>query len=475
MTKKVMLKTLLLSTMLFVGSASANGWLIESTALGTKDVISSFKASLLSEELNVVLGTHGYTTEVIYTLGRTKRYSDWGGEMIFPVLCSEASDEREISGVSGNCISSFEAYVDGRGSTATMENITSIGPILGGYKSLVESARLAAVKYSTNGIRADIDPARVSIQLRKFSVFPESEIGTKIVIRYSAPYYSYESGFTKSSFFYYSNDIFFYDFSPAIAWALNGIENLKINIDVRGIYADLIFSDGYDFQKTDKGYSFAGSDVDISKLPPLIIAVESRYRKQYEAHRKNLKSANLDWNVSANGSLKGYPAENAMDGDIKTAWCITANTATIKVVMRTDANKGGYCRIEGLAVMNGYNKSELIYKANRRIKDGTIYYSGVEDYPEKGTPFNYFQKFSFIDMLNKNNWSPYTNIRYFVHSISNENFRKLQAKIAEISGSDKSPDSGSEYVIKLDINDVFQGDKYEDLCVSEIYPVINCP
>lgn len=457
------MRILLMTLIMFLPfCANANGWMVESQSLGAKDLASGLPLKLVEEDLLIRLEDTKYDAEVEYTVEKRGRYGSFDGDMFFPVLCIEPWEENE--GADIPCVYTFEATVGGEAVSYHEAEIKNIGYLLDGYDEVLEAGNVVALNYSHEGMPNEINPSRVSLRLYRFPVKHEI-FPLKIKIRYSAPYYFYWSGFSKNSFYYFSNDLVFYDFSPAAKWANGNLSKFRVTVDASKVFGDVIFENQQNFSIENRKYVFEKSDFDLGEMKPMIFGVERRYEKQYKAHMRSIEHIGVTWSLAADKQLEKYPIENAKDGDLATAWCATSKKARIEIKI-PKAEKNVYCGFEGIALVNGYTKSEAIFKANRRIMRGKITVSG------EGGPVSYEQEFTLNDYDFTKSWNPYLGIRYFSSGNRNENFKPLMAKA--VGGIEERVSSQSDIDVVIQIDDVYSGEQYEDLCVSEIYPLFNC-
>lgn len=119
-----------------------------------------------------------------------------------------------------------------------------------------------------------------------------------------------------------------------------------------------------------------------------------------------------------------YKASNLLDNDENTAWAthFTGENETLTFFMKAD-------RLYKLSLVNGYNKNVSSFKNNSRAKDVAVYINGILDgkYELLGTE----ERFPEYIILSKE----YNNV--------NE--------------------------VKIVISSVYEGDKWNDLCISDAY------
>ena len=142
-----------------------------------------------------------------------------------------------------------------------------------------------------------------------------------------------------------------------------------------------------------------------------------------------------NYKILASSSLKSqsgnsYNAESANDLSYKTAW----------VEGKEDAGIGEHLeyhfepkspRITAIIIANGYMKSDIAWRNNNRVKSLKFYVNG-----------EYFGILNLTDTKSDQRFELGT----FGHN-----------------------EDGSDLKLKFEINEVYQGDKYNDTAISEIY------
>jgi hypothetical protein len=142
-----------------------------------------------------------------------------------------------------------------------------------------------------------------------------------------------------------------------------------------------------------------------------------------------------NYKVNASSNLKPqgkntYDAKSANDLSYKTAW----------VEGKEDAGIGEYIeyhfepkspRITAIIIANGYMKSDIAWKNNNRVQSLKFYLNG-----------------EFYGILN------------LTDTKSDQRFEL---------GTFGHNEDGSDLVLRFEINEIYQGDKYNDTAISEIY------
>ena len=280
-----------------------------------------------------------------------------------------------------------------------------------------------------------------------------------ITIKYQTPYYYNWSGFTKSSIYYYSNDMIYYDFSPAASWVKSPARELNVSIENKSAKGKIIFPPDWNFNKTKGGnYSSTLKPFSPQETKSLIIGVDQKSFKQYLSHQEVLDKINIS--SYSNDTLKHtqdrYNAKNAVDKKTETAWCSNKSKPRIHLHIKPIKTDQSYqCQFEGIGLMNGYARSKKIWEDNRKVKNGTIYINDLQ-----------IGKFDLSPIKLGAALYPYELIQHITSRTDN---------LRITSGSDYwKINSSQELNIIIEISDTYDGEKYEDLCISEIFPIYNC-
>lgn len=128
-------------------------------------------------------------------------------------------------------------------------------------------------------------------------------------------------------------------------------------------------------------------------------------------------------------TIKKYPVSNAIDEDPQTAWVFEENATSFKAVKGLLFVFKSEVAIDGISLINGYAKSETLYKLNNAIKTFKIVLPNHHEYNYTCNETTNFQNFKF----------PKQNVRWMILIVTEER----------------------------------KGKKYNDLCISEISPTMN--
>ena len=119
-----------------------------------------------------------------------------------------------------------------------------------------------------------------------------------------------------------------------------------------------------------------------------------------------------------------YPASNTTDNDKTTAWSPDPDDVLPWIELSSDSMQ----TVKGIEIENGYSKSNRLYESNHRAKSITVECNGKQySYTLKDSGCGKKQKISFTETLETDR-------------------------------------------IKITVNSVYKGDKYNDLCITQITP-----
>ncbi len=142
-----------------------------------------------------------------------------------------------------------------------------------------------------------------------------------------------------------------------------------------------------------------------------------------------------NYKIAASSSLKSqsrntYEAKSANDLSYKTAWVEGKEEAGIGEYLEYSFEPKSP-RITSIIIANGYMKSDIAWKNNNRVKSFKFYLNG---------------KFHGILNLTDTKTDQRFELGTFGHN-----------------------EDGSDLVLRFEINEVYQGDKYNDTAITEIY------
>lgn len=248
---------------------------------------------------------------------------------------------------------------------------------------------------------------------------------------------------------------FEYDFSPASYWGNGHVDELFIEVDTIGMRNKaeyLGFGKGFPMENTsDSRWTLTLKDVDLAKAEPFKMGY------QYYDNAKRTVNQLLAMRISPShyeiipsGVDKKYPIGNLSDFDLKTA-----------TVLRPD-KEGKYrltlhmidsIEVTGIIIVPGYGK------------DSTSWYNNSRICSIKAAAFNsYWNSVRKISTPKSFDWQGLidASIKY---SLRYEDYYYNEE-------THWSPDvyRGAPYIkdVHFEVTDIIKGNKYDDLCISEI-------
>jgi len=431
----------------------SNGWMSESPTLKNGNLIAAKGLILKNELVDIVLLDKVYKASVTYTIHADQE--SFSGKMYFPILCKfEKYQTAKIP-----CVSDFSMSVNGEAVKVIKEPETVLSDFQKAFKAKVYDSIVIEKHIPQDSVMELNLNEGTAVYLYSFSIKPGGK-DFSVTVNYQAPYFYTLAGTTKSSINYYSNDIVYYDFSPASSWVNNAVESIKVTVDSSKAKGTLVFPADWKFVQSNGIYTAELLNVRFANVPSLAFALDRKKQKQYDDHKYALKKhVNLTYSIDSKDTLspmESYAPAKAMDDDMKTAWCSGKDNPEITITINPSAMKKDTCGFEGIGLINGYTKSAGLLKANRRIKSGTIEVEGEM----KG-------KFNLPDTANGDPFNPYNSLSYI--RFHDETFTILQSKDRYFHKT-----SSDRMKIRLTITDTYHGDRHNDVCITEIYPMFNC-
>ena len=271
---------------------------------------------------------------------------------------------------------------------------------------------------------------------------------------------------------YYADDIlpslsdryFVYDFSPASNWGKGIIKNLKIEIDFTqnaklGSKIKSLSLKGYHYAKNK--YTYELNNADPSKIGNLIIKYDNQpYALTKAIVSRRITKENIVYIKSSPAISSQYPLQNLFDNNINTVCKIFDNN--INTVCKIfDNNINTVCKIKGsgvgewieletknyiitgIAIINGNTRNSKEFRNNSRIRKMKI--DVKSSYVEDKSSFTATLKNRQFNELNKTSFIPFMDIL-------------VSFPPGYIEASK----------IRLTISDIFKGNKYKDVYISEL-------
>ena len=192
----------------------------------------------------------------------------------------------------------------------------------------------------------------------------------------------------------------------------------------------------------------------------------------------NIGYADVDFirNIEASSSIKGYPAKYAIDNNVNTTWaCKNKKHQWIKINFRKTV------QLYGIYIASGYLKNERVYKNNNRLKKIKILHNNQE---------------IMLDNFEDYNISLEDYVRFHIDGYSQSLMQDavVAGSVAEYEDVKEKHKNYLKYItdnttpsffypvifknpikcdsIKILICDTYIGDRYNEICISEIYPII---
>lgn len=176
---------------------------------------------------------------------------------------------------------------------------------------------------------------------------------------------------------------------------------------------------------------------------------------------------NQFWGSSSELELTGYSdygkygSTNLGDNNPSTCWAEGSQTDGTGEYIFMSIPKN----IRGIKILNGYQKSESIYKANNRPNKIKIELLACFMPPGfvTETHFGFAVSQPMVSLTKEldDKWG-------YQDVILNFDWKNLDKKIAENNNFDKD-----RFILKITIKDIYKGDKWDDACISDIIMIHN--
>lgn len=247
---------------------------------------------------------------------------------------------------------------------------------------------------------------------------------------------------------------FYYDMSPAQHWGDGTAKELSVEIDFantahlqREIYNNDNLSPVSDLLFTEKGKKLIckAQNFNFKNAAPIQLEYYSTYNSNYQDLLKHRIDPSA-YTIVASDELDAYPVSNLSDLDMSTAWAVKPKErqkTQLKIVFDKPTLPGA------IIVVGGYHKSVDTFKNNAQPKtisidldknDGIQYLYGVNKNLDE--QINTYKGISDKNILDLS--------LIYTPPMFSETYSKPQKEIT------------------LTIEDVYPGEKFDDLCISEI-------
>jgi hypothetical protein len=258
---------------------------------------------------------------------------------------------------------------------------------------------------------------------------------------------------SKSCFVNYSTRTFIYDFTPASKWGNGKAGELKVIIDAADMvnnYDTCIVKGIEGIKNMGNKYIYESNDADLAKLNNFRIEYTYNVTGRSKEIEEQLLNRNFHISLNASSVLpegkKGinYSERCLSDFNFSTAWAEGEKGNGINQYIDIIPVKA--CFIGGIAFINGYTKDESAYYNNNRIK--TLRITVYNDENKVDTSLS-----KVVTLEDKS-----------YYQINRDNFAKMLTIVDDYG-------DGFQLIkkIRLTIEDVYPGRKYNDTCISELF------
>ena len=290
------------------------------------------------------------------------------------------------------------------------------------------------------------DEVRRSWYIVDFEIPKDSTV--TLMVKYKIKNGYEDWGYSKNFFPVLNDRYFIYDFSPAKNWGDGSITEFNITIDAQDIInkEGEINISGIELTENSGIYSASIKKFDLDKAPDMVISYNcnnfklSQYIKQYLLPRNYIKEIKSSSNLSPEHSDK-----NMFDFDFNTTWVSRGKNNGIGEKIEIKLNKSPLSLI---GLINGNMKDSNSYYDYSRVKKVRIDLECV-DYRDSTKTIKETNEIQLDDIkYSKNN---------------NDNFVKMVSIIRDYG-------DGLTKVNKITITilDVYKGNKYPNICITEI-------
>ena len=269
-----------------------------------------------------------------------------------------------------------------------------------------------------------------------------------------------------------NNYAFTYDLYPARCWKGGSVGKLSITI-----FPPLLI-DNIDTKvsllkpkvKTRDTISYFSKDYKFTAKSKIRITYNDHYLASYGTLISSNVAREAIQKLTVSSTLAGnYNKDHLIDGDLRTAWVEGTLGSGVNEWIEFELNTSFV--LTGIAIINGYIKSKKAYEENNRIKTGRCQIIGMCNYKNKDRTLatdcrteTVFHLEPFI--------SPERTVESNIASIEFLNYKPLEGEeLYYYSIEDKLEDRINfihPQKIRLYVDEVYQGTKYQDLCVTEI-------
>ena len=254
-----------------------------------------------------------------------------------------------------------------------------------------------------------------------------------------------------------------YDFSPAQYWGDGKTWDFLVEIDASelAVVPDFFENEylipvieGLPFKRKENLYVYNTQNFSFKDAVPLTVDY-SLINNISLPDLLNLRIPNNQYSISVSNEQKNYPASNLNDMNPATAWVTSRqNGLGEKIIIQFKEPT----EVSDLVLINGYHKNANTYLENNRILTMTVNVQGkIYMTDEKGNEFiEDGERTLDLSFQRNNSYQP----------ISFERL-KQHADVSSISIANTF-ETLKVTQLELTINEIQQGTKYNDTCISEI-------
>jgi hypothetical protein len=277
----------------------------------------------------------------------------------------------------------------------------------------------------------------------KFNIEKDETATLEVSYRILSSFTDWEGSYSFLTRF--GNKELLWDFSPAQYWGNGKANEINVKIDVvkNSIDANSLTIDakGMKFVKAGESYTFNAKDFAFAGRRMDINYSNSDLKTEEKLKSNILKNVKF-FNIKASSAKAGYPAANAFDGDMKTAWVPEGNGVGSWIEFSTDARY-----VLSAIVVGGYQKSQEAYFNNSRPSMVKIQY-----FPYKIKGEDYFVPEFEMQIPDSLIFSD-----------------KLHYAKQIFDGFESGDQYWTPQRVRISIEEIFKGKKFQDTCISEIY------
>ncbi|MFB6305971.1 MAG: hypothetical protein ABEH43_03110, partial [Flavobacteriales bacterium] len=280
--------------------------------------------------------------------------------------------------------------------------------------------------------------------LTNFTIKSDKTIKLRVKYKYKA---RYSNSYTNKQFFeQHGKKQLYYDFSPAHYWGNGKVDEFTVNIEAPDHVIKKMNVNGLPFSDTlsyeNNKLHYHKENFDLKGSNPLYIEYDNTSQALANAIENKRVPKSKIKSIKASSTLKNYKAENIYDGNFKTAWVEGKKGGGIGEWVEIELKEK--MNIGMVLIINGYTKSKSIYEKNNKVKKIKI--SGVES---NRTKSHTLSDKEFIPLNNN-----------LLYTFSDKITLTTPGSISIVDKFKK---------IRFEIKDIYEGTKYNDTCISEIY------